>query len=363
MLCPGHPLLEGIAIDEDVVAVEDKETKEEESEKEEEPEEAEETEEEEEESVTDEEDAAAEGQVMLHRMMKSQTFKITVNFSNLLEVKFYDPTNDELEDIHTVQIDTTSEDKSREQCSKHQRNQLVEFTRVCDHFVDTFRTPITYLSLNLGVYEEGVRILIEWLITQRTAPEYIKVFGYPTSYELLQLIIDNCKPGRLMMYECDSDFNEFNLQLAKNIFFSNPSHWVTMEKVIQMKYAIIALRDSALSSEDLNVFMRQWLAGNNVTLGYLNIKGNEDIVYNIEIILKGLPVTTHNINERRLITGELFDKEIVTNLVIGGYTVRREDGATMIIDFNSTGTGIEFFVLPVTVDHKWCIHSVEILND
>ncbi|EFP12223.1 hypothetical protein CRE_04155 [Caenorhabditis remanei] len=148
-------------------------------------------------------------------------------------------------------------------------------------------------EINIGGEDvDDYRRLIEWTMDTQT---YIKDFHFEsesTSDEDLDYVLENVKcTGLLSLSAKPSE----NYRPAKPLVFNldelkiNFSFWIRLSDLLAMNSKTVRMRGSKLTSRDLNVFLKHWMAGGCSQLKDFFVDVEEAIDY--EIVLDGVEFT------------------------------------------------------------------------
>ncbi|EFP12256.1 hypothetical protein CRE_04203 [Caenorhabditis remanei] len=104
------------------------------------------------------------------------------------------------------------------------------------------------------------------------------------------------------------------------------SFWIKQDHLLTMNCNYIALQDSKLTNQDLNVFVKHWIAGGCSQLKKLDVDVKEPI--DIEVVLGGVEFTERGDNVERVFVNE----DRIPYTISGGFDVKRSNVTATVVD-------------------------------
>ncbi|CAI2353145.1 unnamed protein product [Caenorhabditis sp. 36 PRJEB53466] len=184
------------------------------------------------------------------------------------------------------------------------------------------------------MFQEGIRDIISHVNRQKPALDLFIVTGVCLNEEDARFILDNCRATHhiLLNFEFPRTF-QHDIKLSSSGFGCIHSHWLTIDNLISLDCALIQLYGSEFTQQDLNQFVKHWIAGANPRLEALLIYRNlpENVLLNDLDIVDGVQFVQMDSTVRRpyLVKENMMPPCRV--ICCDGFDIERNDGAKATI--------------------------------
>ncbi|EGT35489.1 hypothetical protein CAEBREN_17943 [Caenorhabditis brenneri] len=225
----------------------------------------------------------------------------------------------------------------------------MDINRCIDYITDFFNLPIDSLYLSATEeYPTDPRLIVDNVFNRQEFVNRCLFECDVTSDEELTYFLNQRNIRIVHLDVKPSDEFAFNDSFHWNQFFVIHGFWVTLPNILGMNCESIVVKNSRISNENMNMFLKYWIKGGCPQLKYMLIMMQTDL----ERIFEGVVVSKRENNGQ--VSYTYFSDQI--QYFTDGYDVQREDGVMgTLIHLPNTQDGFYFVVWPDFADKPYCV--------